>query len=61
MIYIKKKKKKQLQEDTHATGEFPQHHLPAGSQVPHKDNVKDKREAELITGPSAKVSHEGKN
>lgn len=30
----------------HATGEFPQHHLPAGSQVLHKDNAKDKPEAD---------------
>lgn len=25
---------------------FPQHHLPAGSQVLHKDNAKDKPEAD---------------
>lgn len=38
--------KKQLQEDMHATGEFPHHHLPTCSQILHKDDVKDKREAE---------------
>lgn len=28
-----------------ATGEFPQH-LPAGSQEQHRDNAKDKKEAD---------------
>ena len=32
------------------TGKFPQHHLPAGSQVLCKDITKDKPGAELISG-----------
>lgn len=37
---------KHLEEATPTTGESPQQHLPAGSQVPYKDNTKDK----LVTG-----------
>lgn len=41
---------KHLEEATPTTGESPQQHLPAGSQVPYKDNTKDKPEAKLVTG-----------